>query len=607
MRAKQFFPGGEVRRAVFLWLCATIGSVLPAGPHQGRFPAGYQGASSCLVCHPGKDTEVMGSVHYLWRSENPLVEYPGGGAHGMVDRACGLVGSNAIVNYYERCGKCHVGDTLPFPDPQTGQFTDQQKKNLDCLICHADSGMYDLNNDGIAEEGELAGNRALVYNAQQQRYVWYQDRSLRAAESVGGKVTTEACLRCHHHGQADYHYKRGTPYEPHTDVHAAMGMRCTVCHTVREHKIARGSRVTDMYAWELQDVEVSCENCHTETPHKTVTILNLHTERIACETCHIPRVAGAQRRVWAPTFGLTEGPESRIPTYDDNTGKWLPYSVYDEGLTAPSYRWFNGSASMLAEPVDQPWAFNMQPATAETPGAKITPFRNFVSGQPMDGRGIPGMPDFDPRFTMGAALAQMAPMLKQAGFMRAEGLTPAEEALMSQFPNMLMIDRSDYYTHGDLQAAVSIGMAKQAAFMQGMNIGGMSRDELIQMGVQFWSGKVVGLDLPDNPYESSYVADQDPTTVTGSFITVSHAVTRRNALSCGDCHTPNGRLDFAALGYSADRVPILTHLDWSMFAVCTDPPRMDANGDCKADLADFAILTGEWMQCGLEPREACGR
>jgi len=38
--------------------------------------------------------------------------------------------------------------------------------------------------------------------------------------------------------------------------------------------------------------------------------------------------------------------------------------------------------------------------------------------------------------------------------------------------------------------------------------------------------------------------------VTGSFVTVSHAVKKNGALTCTDCHTQNGRLDFAALGYS---------------------------------------------------------
>ena len=53
-------------------------------------------------------------------------------------------------------------------------------------------------------------------------------------------------------------YKRGTPFNPEHDVHAAAGVTCTDCHKVDHHKIARGSRVTDMHAWERQNVEVDC-------------------------------------------------------------------------------------------------------------------------------------------------------------------------------------------------------------------------------------------------------------------------------------------------------------------------------------------------------------
>jgi hypothetical protein len=92
--------------------------------HTGRFGTNFAGSASCLECHPGKDNEVMDSVHYSWRTPNAKLAYPGGGSHGMIDRFCGLVGSSAMVNYFAdlgaykdsgACGKCHVGDSLPFP------------------------------------------------------------------------------------------------------------------------------------------------------------------------------------------------------------------------------------------------------------------------------------------------------------------------------------------------------------------------------------------------------------------------------------------------------------------------------------------------------------
>ena len=197
-------------------LIAVLSSTaVAATSHEQFFNDGYEGAVTCTeTCHKDIDTEVMASVHYQWRTENPLVEFPGGGSHGMIDRACGLVGSNALINFDEQCGRCHISDSLPFPDPQTGQYTDDQKHNLDCLICHAAEGKYDTNNDGVAQKGELADVKPRVFDESRQKWMWHQDRSLEAAKSVGLPVSVDACLRCHHHGQADYQYKRGTPYEP---------------------------------------------------------------------------------------------------------------------------------------------------------------------------------------------------------------------------------------------------------------------------------------------------------------------------------------------------------------------------------------------------------
>jgi sulfatase modifying factor 1 len=39
--------------------------------------------------------------------------------------------------------------------------------------------------------------------------------------------------------------------------------------------------------------------------------------------------------------------------------------------------------------------------------------------------------------------------------------------------------------------------------------------------------------------------------------------------------------------------------------VCVNPPSSDLNGDCKVDFQDFAIMAGQWLDCGLEPPSAC--
>lgn len=480
----------------------------------------------------------------------------------MIDRFCALVGSSAMVNYFAdlgahkgstACGKCHIGNGLPFPDPTTGQFTQTQKDDVDCLVCHASAGNYDMTGDGIYDAlDDEATHRALVTDAKTGRRRWYQDRSLRAAESVGGPVSVAACLRCHEHGQAAPDYKRGTPYQPEHDVHAKAGMLCTSCHEVAGHKMARGSRVSDMHAWERQDVEVDCSKCHGASPHKSAELApyNDHTSKIACETCHIPWTSGASRRIWYSTFSITNGPEASIPIPDPQTGVYEPYSVYSADYNSrPAYRWFSGSVSMLAEPMNDSSAWDFRIASAETTGAKIYPFRPIVNGMVLDRRGFGYDPNYNPQFTMAAAMEQMAAPMKLMGFMRPEGLNERERAAMSQFPNLLGFDKEHYVRTGNVKDAASIGLARLSLMMGGQDPWSPSTAELIAMGSKLWSGDLLGLDLPNNPMDPNYNPNADPTQVTGSFVSLSHAVKREGALNCRDCHSSKGVLDFHALGF----------------------------------------------------------
>ena len=117
-----------------------------------------------------------------------------------------------MLNYYadlsghkgsSACGKCHIGESLPFPDPATGLPTQAQRDAIDCLICHASDGNYDMNGDGVYNATDAtAVNRALMTNSVTGRRYWFQDQSLQAAESVGNRVSNGACLRCHEHGMS---------------------------------------------------------------------------------------------------------------------------------------------------------------------------------------------------------------------------------------------------------------------------------------------------------------------------------------------------------------------------------------------------------------------
>jgi hypothetical protein len=533
--------------------------------HVGRFAltGGYTGPESCLLCHAGKDTELMDSIHYTWRTTNPKMAYPGGGSHGMVDRFDGTVGANATINYYAdlgadgavACGKCHVAQSPPLPNALTGKYTQAQKDGLNCLICHATPGNYDMNADGLYDPADgSALNRKLQTGAGGQR-AWSLDESLRAAESVGPRVTAAVCLRCHEPQQGDPNYRRGTPYHESADVHAAAGMNCTACHPVAGHKIARGSTVVDLHGWERQDVEVDCANCHGTKPHPewpdnpAFVPYNEHVAYISCQTCHIPWVSGISRQVYTSTAGVTNGPEASVPKLDSATGQWKPHTELS-GRVRPVYRWFNGDSSMFGEALNDSSAWDSKVATRYTPRAKVYPFRNLVSGLVFDQAGLTGNAGFDPQFTLAGAIEKNEAYLKKMGFLREAGLNAKEKAALEKIPNLLSFEKEEYTRSGNLKEAIDIGLGRQAMLRAGLDPFTASTADLRTWGAREWSGTFLGLDIPDNSLDPLYNANDGPTQVVGSLISLNHAVDLTTAYKCKDCHSGSSVLDFKALSYT---------------------------------------------------------
>ncbi len=71
-------------------------------------------------------------------------------------------------------------------------------------------------------------------------------------------------------------------------------MSCVDCHVTDKHQMSG-----KLYALSSENKDrASCEYCHTEDPHEG-KILNEHTMRIACQTCHIPLYAKANgTKMW---------------------------------------------------------------------------------------------------------------------------------------------------------------------------------------------------------------------------------------------------------------------------------------------------------------------
>ena len=564
----------------------------------------YEGPQTCLECHEdmavhtadggtervGLLDDVMNSVHYrLFSSErNAFSTYGYNGVAvnsgrpipvGKIDRACGIPGSftwtgwAALVHAKpegrpeetrsEGCGQCHIGGGYGPPSEEMMPVVFREKEaedGIDCLICHARD--YDMDQRYVMDDG--IGTR------------WNQDRSMRAAMSVG-RPTQEACLRCHQHNLGGDSYptneaaqhtgyeharllhgtaKRGTPYTPEADVHAAAGMTCLDCHVTEGHKIARGRMGVDLVGNDLPDADVSCVGCHTSTPHvanpDVRAILNGHTARIGCETCHITRL-------WQDNIVLTDWLD---PQWNAEEGIYQPKPVYRAGdmQRAVEYLWLNGSGTFLAN------ALGSNP----TGDGGYNPLMDQLTRYDKNGDVvIPGITDND-------FLSQLTPEMRaRRAAMVDRNILPLQELGTSKiypfklfnarmFEDMnnqgpfgamiLPFDYTTYYETGDAKAsmekAVSNPMVKrmyQTPFKLYM------MDKFMEyFGVGSWTPEYPLKPGNEGAIEGHWMRQM-------GTLMLNHSVTKQGR-TCQECHTPDGLLDFRALGYPEARARDLEHL-----------------------------------------------
>ena len=321
-----------------------------------------------------------------------------------------------------------------------------------------------------------------------------------AAQSVG-MPTRKNCGSCHFNGGGGANVKHGdldvSMYDPNSavDVHMASegpNLTCQSCHTTIEHKIA-GSR----YEMDLQGITdmQSCETCHSDHQH-AINIIDQHTDRIACQTCHIPVYAKEQYvKTWwdwstagelKDGEGDFEGRKVWKVQKDENGNKiyMTPKGSFEWGkMLTPEYVWFNGNTTYIT--LDDTFdpnsivAINTLNGDIDDPNAVIFPTHKLGGMQPYDA----------------VANSLVVPNL---------------------FPTN---PETAYWKNWDWAKAIAGGQAS--------------------VGREF-SGE----------YGFAETEMRWPLT---------HQVSPADkALSCVSCHRPNGVLDFAALGYSEQRAEMLT-------------------------------------------------
>ena len=362
---------------------------------QGPFESGPEVTRACLKCHNKAGDQFIHNKHWTWRYTNPITGQHLG-KEVLINNFC----TNARGNE-GMCAQCHAGYGLK--DGRTYDFSNQE--NIDCLVCHESTGTY-------YKLPPTRGNKACAVLFEDLKPIDFT----KAAQSVELPGRNN-CGSCHFYGGGGDNVKHGdlssVLFHPPRDVDVHMSEQgenfsCVICHVGEGHQWA-GSRYNMMAEDKTGTGKpgsprktATCESCHGNEPHplglKGIK-LNDHTDRVACETCHIPSFArgGVATKVywdWRTAGRLKNGVGYREEGYIQGNGeprhtyKSIKGSFkYGENVK-PIYRWFNGVVryTLIDTHFDpsKPVEINHLEGSAEDPDSRIWPFKRMHTVQPYD-------------------------------------------------------------------------------------------------------------------------------------------------------------------------------------------------------------------------------
>jgi len=364
---------------------------------QQPFATGPDVTKACLSCHTEASKQIHKTKHWNWKFTNPDTGQEVGKSK-VINNFCLTITQN-----YPRCTSCHIG--YGWKDKN---FDFTSEVNVDCLICHDTTDTY-------KKFPTAAGHPTYVDKPfpKNSKKIWKAPDLSHIAQNVG-KTRRENCGACHFYGGGGDGVKHGdldssmTNPDKQLDVHLGvdgLNFTCSECHTTDGHQVA-GSRY-NITAKDTQgivtpgkkdaQVKVSCESCHGLTPHpQTINNkINDHTDKVACQTCHIPTYArgGVATKTWWDWSTAGKKKPDGKPIKKKNEKGHVTYVTkkgdfkWDENLV-PEYAWLSGDVryKQLDEKIDpsKVVALNTFAGSYEDPNARIWPFKVMRGKQPYD-------------------------------------------------------------------------------------------------------------------------------------------------------------------------------------------------------------------------------
>ncbi|MFO7752301.1 MAG: tetrathionate reductase family octaheme c-type cytochrome [Desulfobacteraceae bacterium] len=352
-----------------------------------NFTSGEQITEACLSCHSEAASQFHETIHWTWLASGTKEDMRYGKAGDSVNNFC--ISANAMED--KGCLKCH-----------TSWSKKGTEGRVNCLKCHGNDDFNfteafgDINYFMTDNDPETEG---IVKDIQENVKKASQDITLPKRKNCG---------ECHFKGGGGDGVKHGdmdtSLMEPNKELDVHMGVdgedfTCTRCHTTVNHHIA-GRIYTNPAVSERKSLldddqapKITCVSCHSDTPHKTSSKMNDHTDRVACQSCHIPKLARINPTKmewdWSKAGKLKDGkPYHEEGPYGKPTYKSIKGEFRWEKNVVPEYFWFNGSmTSTTARDVIDP-AKTVQVShpvgSREDPDSRIFPFKIHKGKQPYD-------------------------------------------------------------------------------------------------------------------------------------------------------------------------------------------------------------------------------
>jgi octaheme c-type cytochrome (tetrathionate reductase family) len=350
-----------------------------------NFTSGDQITQACLSCHTDASMQFEETIHWTWKVPSEKEGVMNGKAGHAINNFC--ISGNAMED--KGCLSCHAG-------------WNGTEGEVNCLACHgkekfnykeAFEDLKAFKGDDDPDTLEIAKEiQAEVSNAVHQ--ITLPQR--------------ENCGECHFKGGGGDGVKHGdldtSLAKPNKmlDVHmAAEGadFTCTRCHTTVKHNIAgrlytrpaaakRTSLIEDDMA-----TKITCESCHSNLPHKTASKMNDHTDRVACQSCHIPEYARVNpTKMWWDWTKAGDLKDGKPYVVEGEFGKPTYKSIKGEFRWAknvqPEYFWYNGSFANtgIKDKIDPAAIVEVSHPLGDKndPDARIHPFKIHRGKQPYD-------------------------------------------------------------------------------------------------------------------------------------------------------------------------------------------------------------------------------